>query len=45
VVTLRITRFNINKILRPPHSEFMRFVWISEKTVIISLYRIRKTGV
>ena len=33
-------RFGINSSAFCPHSVFMRFVWISEQTAIISLYNI-----
>jgi hypothetical protein len=44
-VTLCTTRFNIHKFyVLPTPSVFMCFVWISEKTAIISLYNITLTG-
>jgi hypothetical protein len=41
VLTARTASFNIKKTTFCPHSIFVCFVWISEQTAIISLYRIK----
>jgi hypothetical protein len=40
VVTVCTARFSIHKFYVLPTSVFMRFVWISEQTAIVSLYSI-----
>jgi len=40
VVAIRTTRLTFNNSTFCPHSAFVCFVWISEQTAIIPLYRI-----
>jgi hypothetical protein len=41
-ITLRTTKFNIQKILSGSHNTFMCFVWISEQTATFALHNISK---